>query len=646
MFNNRGDFDRAKIEAQKAVMTWHENVAARKLLNDVNRITVSGRPELGARSIAEDARDDFRIRIEQAQIEITKHVRDGERYLNARMYEQAAKEFENAEFKIENIPYEVRAMNELLPTVRESVVKARNAQILENLRTGEEKSRMAEAEARAHEARRVGDAEWSDLLAKLNANYGVNEQEKQVRADELYRRAERLYQAGDFEKAVLETQKALQLAPSHAPARALNTEVQFILGQGQATPTTMEYDKFMHEALVRHHQVLIEVDNAFERGKRDYARGDFAQADREFRKILEYSKWMPTGVELESRRKAAADMLGRTGTMADFPSVDFSLAEPENNGKSARINDLQRMLDSAGTSSSKSDADMQVFVRQLEVQLAQIQELTTKVDEHRAKLAKSLNEKSLATAELQYARQLAERLQQDLEQLEEKHVEMAREKKYLEEKINAIAQAGGNVNVAPKKALEAKVTAVANELNLVAISMGKDDGILEGAEFTVYRGGDFVSKIVIDRSDRKWAVGKVVIKNLQKGETRVGDDVSNHIFVSGPRASEAPKATFLEVRAAGEGWVRLKGSASVGQVFAITRQLKFVALIRIEKLNGDEVEARILQNLAVGKILPGDRADRVDDTAAYLASLPPEVKADLSSRSNQESMRLKLGTKE
>lgn len=151
MFNNRGDFDKAKIEAQKAVDTWHENLAARKLLNDVNRITVGGRPELGARSIAEDARDDFRVRIEQAQIEITKHVRDGERYLNARMFDQAVKEFENAEFKILNIPYEVKAMNDLLPLVKDSIVKSRNARILEDRRTEEEKKRMAEAEATAHE---------------------------------------------------------------------------------------------------------------------------------------------------------------------------------------------------------------------------------------------------------------------------------------------------------------------------------------------------------------------------------------------------------------------------------------------------------------------------------------------------------------
>jgi type II secretory pathway component GspD/PulD (secretin) len=151
MFNNRGDFDKAKAEAQKAVEAWHENIAARKLLNDINRITVGGRPELGARSIAEDARDDFRVRIEQAQIEITKHVRDGERYLNARLYEQAVKEFENAEFKIQNIPYEVKAMNELLPLVKDSIVKARNAKILEERRTEEEKKRMAEADPAAHE---------------------------------------------------------------------------------------------------------------------------------------------------------------------------------------------------------------------------------------------------------------------------------------------------------------------------------------------------------------------------------------------------------------------------------------------------------------------------------------------------------------
>ena len=174
-------------------------------------------------------------------------------------------------------------------------------------------------------------------------------------------------------------------------------------------------------------------------------------------------------------------------------SDKINTLDTENSAKAARIGDLQRQLDFSNTQLAKIEADTQVFVRQLEVQLAQIQELNTKVDEHRAKLSKSLNEKALAVSELQYARQLAERLQQDLGQLEEKHVEMARDKKHLEEKINAIAAAGGNVNVAPKAPLNGKVTAVANEIGLVVISVGKDAGVAEGDEFTLYRGGDFVA---------------------------------------------------------------------------------------------------------------------------------------------------------
>ncbi len=211
----------------------------------------------------------------------------------------------------------------------------------------------------------------------------------------------------------------------------------------------------------------------------------------------------------------------------------INIIDTENSAKAARITDLGKQLDFSNTQLQKLEADQQVFVRQLEVQLAQLQELTTKVEEHRAKLAKSLNEKALAVSEVQYARQEAEKMRQDLAELEGKHVEMSREKRLLEEKINAVNLAGGNTNVAPRKPLEGKVTAVANEIGLVVISIGKDDGVLEGDEFTIYRGGDFVAKVIVDRADRKWAAGKVVLK---KTDPKVADDASNHIFVAGARA--------------------------------------------------------------------------------------------------------------
>jgi type II secretory pathway component GspD/PulD (secretin)/tetratricopeptide (TPR) repeat protein len=150
-YHDKGDFEKARVEAEKALQVWPENLAARKLLADIQQMLVGGRAEFGARSIADQTVQAFRVQIEQAQIEIARHIREGERYFNARMYDEAIREFENAEFKIVHIPYEVKAMNELLPRVREAVVKARNAKIEEEKRVEEEKRKMAEAEAMAHD---------------------------------------------------------------------------------------------------------------------------------------------------------------------------------------------------------------------------------------------------------------------------------------------------------------------------------------------------------------------------------------------------------------------------------------------------------------------------------------------------------------
>jgi hypothetical protein len=174
----------------------------------------------------------------------------------------------------------------------------------------------------------------------------------------------------------------------------------------------------------------------------------------------------------------------------------------------------------------KLKSDQEVFVQQLELQLKQISELTKQIEGHRSELAKALNEKSVAVIEAQYCRKQAERLAQDLTGLEEKHIEMARQKK------RAAPALEGNV---PKKAIEAKVTAVASEIGLVVLSVGTDDGVSENDEFTIRRGGEFVAKVVIDRADRKWSAGKVV---SGKSDSRVGDVASS--LASG--SSRAPAA--------------------------------------------------------------------------------------------------------
>ncbi|MBI3857664.1 MAG: hypothetical protein HY293_18435, partial [Planctomycetes bacterium] len=217
-------------------------------------------------------------------------------------------------------------------------------------------------------------------------------------------------------------------------------------------------------------------------------------------------------------------------------------------GKAARINDYQRLLDQANTATAKYEADMQVFVRQGEVQLAQIQDLTKNVEEHRSKLAKSINEKSLKVDELHYARLMAERLQEDLARLEAKHAELARDSKMLDKKVT-----------------------------------------------------DDVSSLMV-----------CVVAGTVMEVVTVSEDGSS---------------------------ITLKGAAvTPGQICAVTRAGSFVALVRVEQIG-----ARVWQGLAVGRILPGDRADVVASPRTYLATLPEAVRLDLSSRAGQQAIRAKMG---
>jgi hypothetical protein len=67
-----------------------------------------------------------------------------------------------------------------------------------------------------------------------------------------------------------------------------------------------------------------------------------------------------------------------------------------------------------------------------------------------------------------------------------------------------------------------KITAIANEIGLVVLSLGFDDGVREGRIYTIVRDGETVATVKIDRVDAKWSAGKVLNKS---GEPKVGDGV-------------------------------------------------------------------------------------------------------------------------
>lgn len=75
--------------------------------------------------------------------------------------------------------------------------------------------------------------------------------------------------------------------------------------------------------------------------------------------------------------------------------------------------------------------------------------------------------------------------------------------------------------IAPPK-IDATVAGVDNNLNIVMLSVGGDDGVKEGFEFTIYRNNEYVGQIVIDRVERDYCSGSSK-KNLEKSAIQVGD---------------------------------------------------------------------------------------------------------------------------
>jgi tetratricopeptide (TPR) repeat protein len=187
--------------------------------------------------------------------------------------------------------------------------------------------------------------EWDELMRRLQQQQQVAQQQQYSEADEHYRLAERYYGAGDLDKAEVECRKALELNSNHAPANALLLEVNFLQGRGQETPASEVYQKIIQEAVVRHQQMLLEIDDKLSAGIRAYNAAYYDEAERSFRMILEFAKWLPTGVDLETRRKQALDMLEKTKSAKRQKELDEEKARLAHIEEEQARNDLRQKIE-------------------------------------------------------------------------------------------------------------------------------------------------------------------------------------------------------------------------------------------------------------------------------------------------------------
>lgn len=79
---------------------------------------------------------------------------------------------------------------------------------------------------------------------------------------------------------------------------------------------------------------------------------------------------------------------------------------------------------------------------------------------------------------------------------------------------------------APKVKAEGVITAYSPKHHVVVLSVGEEYGVQPGDAFWVHRDYKVVAKVRVERVDRLWSSGRIV---LQGREPRVNDPVTNDV---------------------------------------------------------------------------------------------------------------------
>ena len=83
----------------------------------------------------------------------------------------------------------------------------------------------------------------------------------------------------------------------------------------------------------------------------------------------------------------------------------------------------------------------------------------------------------------------------------------------------------GDVALIGAPVLLGKVAAVDNDMNIVVLSIGRDDQVKPGYEFTIYRGTDYKAKVVINKVEKDYCSG-YSRKELEAAPIEVGDEAT------------------------------------------------------------------------------------------------------------------------
>lgn len=151
----------------------------------------------------------------------------------------------------------------------------------------------------------------------------------------------------------------------------------------------------------------------------------------------------------------------------------------------------------------------------------QVKAVSDKRDEFSDLLTRSENRLLNAEKELRLAVEALSYRQSLLDRLKEQRPDM----------YDELVKTTGTIVIVQDKPIRGKVVAVDTKLGLVIINAGQRHGVKAGYPFILFRGSEYIGKVLVEDVPTPDACAARYIKNLMRKDAEVGDDATTKLAV-------------------------------------------------------------------------------------------------------------------
>ena len=233
-----------------------------------------------------------------------------------------------------------------------------------------------------------------------------------------------------------------------------------------------------------------------------------------------------SNADLESQRDAQASAKDRALSAQGASETAKVAAE-------AKLNVLQNSNDAVMAHNAKLEEQLQTLVNTQQDLQTKNSELQGIIENLRGELARAEGEKRDANAKV-------ETLERSVARLEQQNADAAAALGAAEMAVTAAAEANDRLKTeiamynkhfgalpggVAMKPLDAVVQAVDNANDIFILSVGSNDGVSEGYEFTVHRNGEYIATVVVDKVFANHASAHTK-DGLKRKDAQAGDGAS------------------------------------------------------------------------------------------------------------------------